>query len=262
MKKFICSLLLVMVSTFTQVESTLTFTKKEMIDQANNHLKEAKANLLYVKDTCAYIPDLGDKKHMEALLEGAVASMGVENPKGKIVTIGLSLIGSLVNNMYDKYLFARTKLCLAAHHFEMANYYNRFSLYVPGHKWMDSGTQQFFKAIDNITVCVMLSTCVEDECDRDMLLGYFIELRDDLIKQFMDSGNKLTISIYNDALHFYENVSEVAAEIDDEILRQDLCIYTGAAVECIACSLRQLENLDCWPDLDEWKHLMWAMSPK
>jgi hypothetical protein len=229
------------------VHAQLSYCKAEMIWEADRHKKEAKAELDHAEKLCWYIPDIGSRDQMKVLIAATIASLPTKDPKTMLLSVGLALSGGLACNMYDKYCDLRTNLYTAAYHIEMANFYNQMSLNVSGQKKMDDGTKEFFVAIDNLTICEMLTDCIRDKWIRGIVSSYLTEKRKDLLQQFNKAG-KLSYKIYKDALIFCENIYEAISEIEEDDVREDIGMYVYSALEGIAASLRHFEGYDCWPD--------------
>lgn len=260
MRNYIFAALLLILCVQLQAHG-FTYNKEAMINQSKLNYKEGTACLMQANNWSALIPNLADREHFKAVITGAIASCATQDFKGKILTVGLTLLSSLATDSYDQYCNMRTKLYQADYHFAMSIFYNQMSLNVPDKdRRMDSGTNSFFQAIDRLTMCILVTECIGDADQKRILHSYYTELRDDLIDIYTRAENKLTYALYEEAMTFYENVDEICSEIEDEDIRIQLCIYTGAAVESLASSLRVLKDLDCWPDLSEWKRLMWVSN--
>ncbi len=244
-------------------QANLSYSKEEMLYEANRHEKEAFACLSRLENYCFYIPDTESKEHMKSLINSAVASTGVKGGKNKIITIGLGLIASLAEEMYERYCIMREDLIKVEYHFEMVILYNQLSLHAKckGLKsQMSLGTKEFFAAIDNLTICELFTSCISDKWARQIVSKHIVSKRNELLDQFTNEGRKLTYKIYEDALCFYENISEITEEIEEEDIREEICMYAYGAVESIACVLREVKGFDCWPDLDEWSFPKWNYS--
>lgn len=254
MKRYFIAICLMLVPIYAQAKP-LSYNKDEMICEANQHKKEAMRHLSLAENICVYIPDMKSREHMKALITSSIASLAITNAKDKFLAVGLGLIGSLATDMYDKYCLMREHLYMAAYHFEMANFYNSMSLHVPGYKKMDLGTREFFKAIDNLTVCEMLTNCIDDTALRNNISNHVIYERKNLLRKF-NSERKVSYKIYEDTVMFYENIYEISAEVEDEDLRCEIGMHVYATVECVAASLRFFGGFDCWPDFaDNWNIL-------
>jgi len=251
MKYFILALNLFFLP-FDLQGNSLSYSKEETIWEANRHKKQAEEKLSHANTICVYIPDFQDREHTKALIASIIASGGVTGAKEKIITVGLGLIASLMNNMYEKYCIVREDLLMAAYHYEMSAFYNQLSLHAKykGYKnKMDEGTREFFLAIDYLTICEMFTTCIQNQDTRELVSNNIIDKRNDLIHLFK---GELTYEIYEDILYFYDNLCEITSEIEEEELRNEICTYVYAAVEAISASLRSFKGYDCWPDLIEW----------
>lgn len=182
MKRFIFSVFLLILCLRLEAHGGLSYLKEDMRNQAMWHHRDGVLCLMDAEKVSVYIPNLADKEHFKAVIAGAVASIAVPDARGKLLAIGLALLSSLATDSYDQYCFVRTKLHQAAYHFEMSNLYNLMLLHVPAsYNRMNTGSEQFFTAINNLTVCIMLTECIEDEWAKRVLYNYFEELRGNLI---------------------------------------------------------------------------------
>lgn len=253
MKQYIVAFFLLLLLPM-QSHAKLSYAKIDLLWEADYHRKEAISQLTDAQKMCVYIPDLGSRDHMKALLGSIISTAAVKDPREKVLLVGLGLITSMVHNVYDKYCDMRTSLYTAAYHLDMANFYNQLSLHASGNKSeINSGTKEFFAAIDNLTICVMICECIKDPWVKKVVGGYLVDERSELIQQFKLKNGNLSRGLYDEALTFCENVYEVSGEIEEEGIRDDICMYVYSAVECLAAALRNLEGYDCWPDLDSWR---------
>ncbi|PJD97184.1 MAG: hypothetical protein CK425_03425 [Parachlamydia sp.] len=157
-------------------------SKLEVLVKANKHKMEGISELYKAQDMCWYIPDLDDRTHLQALITAAITSGYVADPRSKLLAVGLSVIASLSNKMYDKYCTFRLHLITASYHFEMCNFYDTLSLQLPAapHAY-DDGTRSFFNAIDSITLCSMLVDGISDHRARINMSKLLIEYREYLL---------------------------------------------------------------------------------
>ncbi len=237
-------------------DAKLSFSKTEFIATANEHKKKAHSCLMQANHICVYIPDLKSREHIKEILATSIACLQINDFKGRILTVGLGLIASLANDCYDQYCQMRSYLYEHDYHLEMWEFYNQVSISGSGYKdFRDTGTKAYFNAIDNITLCEVLTKCISDDFYRGMVSKYLNELRDDLLK-YIDRPH-VPYSVYDRALTFHENMFEIVCEIEEESIRTGLCLYTFACVEDVATALRELEGYDAWPDLDDmWNRTM------
>lgn len=197
-----------------------------MLNEASKQRKAAISELHYADSLCYLIPDLEEREHLRALIAGSIGAAQVKDPKAKLISVGLVLIGSLANNMYDKYCEFRSHLARASHHFEMANFYNFLSLQFndwPYHD--DAGTKYYLRAIDYLTLCDMLTSCIEDDWVRIAISDELNDQKDRFLKQLDSMPGQMSKKMSVQAWTLYENIYEIIAECDDEELKTEIPEY-------------------------------------
>jgi hypothetical protein len=211
----------------------LTGRKWEMIEESNKHRILAKNCLLEADRLCFYIPDLSKRELFKTLIISSIASLTAPGPKLKLLTVGLSLIGSMAADAYDTYERGKKLLVDAAYHMEIANFYENISFQFNDCNCNDLGTQSFLSAIDNLTMCDMLTCCIDDHYTKINASAQIRELRDILIRQFTNPAGFLGEDILDEAQGFYENAGEILAEIEDFKIYEEIMGYVGAMVDDI-----------------------------
>lgn len=71
-----------------------------------------------VDEMCPYIPDLEDRKHMQALIASFVETVTISDVKTKVIAVSLTLIGNLATSAYEKFCEFRMRLIHAEHHID------------------------------------------------------------------------------------------------------------------------------------------------
>jgi hypothetical protein len=181
----------------------LTGRKWEMIEESNKHRILAKNCLLEADRLCFYIPDLSKRELFMAA------------------------------DAYDTYERGKKLLVDAAYHMEIANFYENISFQFNDCNCNDLGTQSFLSAIDNLTMCDMLTCCIDDHYTKINASAQIRELRDILIRQFTNPAGFLGEDILDEAQGFYENAGEILAEIEDFKIYEEIMGYVGAMVDDI-----------------------------
>lgn len=188
--------------------------KFSLISEAEKHKKLAAQELDNADSICYYIPNLQDRANMHALITSALSATIIPDPKAKIIAIGLSLIGSLANGMYDKYCEYRECLIRAAYHIEMFNFYVDKSLRLSKHP--DKGTEAFLGAIDCLTLCDMAGWVLENDDDKwhyNATMGIYheiVDLRGLLISELIH--NEIPKYSREQVFKLYENIYEILEE--------------------------------------------------
>ncbi len=160
----------------------------------------------------------GDREHLRTLIISTITATAVPDPKAKILTVGLAVIGSLAVDMYDKYCECQMHLANASYHFEMVNFYRFFSLKLSNLS-NDEGTKAFLRAIDCLILCDMLAYLIKDSREeyndvRDGVTEGIREYENYLMKEFKEAKGKLTKKLSLDGWTLYENLDEMLCICD------------------------------------------------
>ncbi len=196
-----------------------TENKFWLIEEAENSKQQAVKALEDADNMRYYIPDLGKREHMHAIITSAIPALAISDIRLKILTVGLALIGSLSVDMYDKYIEYRVLLLKAAHHLEMANFYSSLSVKFTN-LTDDGGNRAFMKAIDCLSFCDTLSFLIGDDLyigfgsqDLKCEISYrILEYRDYFIKEFKKHNGKIPIKLSKICFELYENLDEILYE--------------------------------------------------
>lgn len=231
MKKYFVLFCLLLIP-FSLQAHLLKANKWTLLEEAKKHKKEAVSELYFAEDMIPLLPNLGKREHLQILIASAIAASNVPEPRAKILSIGLTLIGSLANNMYDEYCEFRSHLANAAYHFEMANFYSQLSMqFNDWPEFKDEGTKWFLKSIDKLTLCDMLATCINDDWIQIAISNELTYQRDRFVKQMNNADGKLTEKISDQGWMLYENINEILSECEDEALKEDISLYIYAMWE-------------------------------
>jgi hypothetical protein len=212
--------------------------KEDMLNEAQKHKDKAICELYYAEDMCPYIPNLEKRQHLLALIGSSINAIAIPNPKDKLLSIGLMLIGSLAQDMYEEYCELRMHLAEAAHHFEMANFYNELSMHFAscssvrgGCVSYDEGSRAYLEAIDYFTICDMLTICIEENWVRVAVSTKITKFRDFLLKELKNNQGILTKKISEEVYMFSENLGEIMEVCEDSDLMFEMYLYIYAAFE-------------------------------
>lgn len=216
-------------------ETKLHFDQMTLIRLADYHFGEAIAELNKTIGVCWYIPDLGKRRHLEALLLGAITSAGGKTIPQKLLSTGLVLIGDLIVTSMQKYEELQTHLVKAQYHFEAADFYNMVSVNRLKHMDTDEGTRIFLDGIDYLTYAIVLLEGIHPSFNcvlKDNSIVYtLMSYRND----FLDSQANIAKKGY----YLYENIYEILAPCE-----HDYKHIIGKNIEIMASKFQQAE--DAW----------------
>lgn len=223
---------------FTLSAQILVADKSYLLRQANSHRNQAIAALYEAEEICWYIPDLGKRKHLKAIFEGCAASMFVPNPIYKIMAVGSPLIATLCSDAYDEFCELRECMARSAHNFEMANFYTELALHVSCDNMgcfqdADKGTKAFINAINYMVLCEALANSIQDKWERTAVLNHLTYQRELLLKEVNNASKSLTKKISPDAWGFYENLDEILADVEDDVLKEEMIGYAYTVAESL-----------------------------
>jgi hypothetical protein len=191
-----------------QASPHLHYDKATVLKLAHQHLDNGIAELKKAEKICWYVPDLGDRKHLKALIAGAITSAPIKNPKDKILAMGITIIASVMDSMQDKYLEIVGHLEKASYHFEMTHFYNDLSQRRHLYPDTSEGTKCLFDGIDHLTRAIMHAENIhpsygqKGEDLRDELVLTLTQYR----KEFVADQDKLC----DRSWAMYENIHEIA----------------------------------------------------
>lgn len=204
---------------FAELDQFLVDKQISFLGKAQEHKKKAIEKMKEADSLSVFIPDLGKRRHMQVLISSSIGSMCIADPRLRIVTIGLSLIGDIAIESYDKYCTYKNILVEAAYHFEMENFYIFLSLDLT-HFTSNEETIWMLRCIDCLTMCVMLSDLVEGytemgSCDLKGMVKECIEdFRSYMIDKIKESNFKLDQNLLQSVDDFIENFDEILSEAD------------------------------------------------
>ena len=228
-----------------------------LLKRAEEHKKAALESLESANKICYYIPELDKREHMHTLIQAILATPLIPDPKMKIITVGLSLGGSLATNMYDKYCDYRVHLARAAYHFEMVNFYSAISIKFKNKRVsLDKSAQAFWDAIDCLTCCDMLVFslhCKEWEHYENFkgykavskaedkvieILDHIVSIRETLLETYLSClkkyKGKITKDTYNklyvEGVMFQEDAYEFLLEWNNSRLKNKIYFYLNEMV--------------------------------
>jgi hypothetical protein len=239
MKKFLALSLLMPSLAFGHL---LTTSKWELIEQANDHRKQANDLLLQVQRTGRYhLKDLGKQEYFEDLIKSSIMSLSVKDPKAKLLVVGLSVLSVIAADCYGIYVRSTKDLTNASHHLEMENFYNRLSMsFKDDGAKQNEGTEHFLSAIDYVTLCEMFAATVQNDWGRKVLTDYIVNFRTLLIDQFNNPNGFLPESLMDAAYSFSETMPDMFEAIEDCDLNfeifSELSFYSYVVCEEIECA--------------------------
>lgn len=211
----------------------ITASKAQMLSSAKFH-KDSALYYLHQADLCAsFLPELDKREHLHMLITSTISSAAISDPRMKLLTIGLSILGSFATEMYDKYFDTRKYLVKAAYHLEQMNHYNRLSLEINNSEGTDEGTRQFVLAFDYLTITDMLTTCIRHSAQGLNISNHICGIRDSLIKQLYENPpGKLVEKPSRQVYYFIENFDEITSEVvmNNEKLIKEIFDYLVLAL--------------------------------
>ena len=213
-----------------ELDQFLVDKQISFLDKANEHKMKAIEKMKEADSLSIYIPDLGKKRHMQVLISSSIGSMCIADTRLKFLTVGLSLIGDIAIESYDKYCTYKNILVEAAYHFEMENFYTFLSLDLIN-LTKNEETIWMLKSIDCLTMCIMLSHLVEGytelgSCDLQGMVRECIEdLRSYMIHRIRESNFKLDQDLLQSIDDFIENFDEILSEADCNETKEKLFFY-------------------------------------
>lgn len=217
----------------------LNMTKQELISQAELHKRRAIESLTIANEMCLYIPDLESRANMTGLISSAVSTISITNVKEKFLAIGLSLIGGLAGNMYEKYCVYRYHLANAAYHLEQYRWYSETSFKIDVYE-EDEGSQYYLKAIDYLTLSDMIVQCIDDEFIRNHISDKIIKIRSMLFKNLNNSYGILKYDFLLDIYYCVNDIDMLLMKVKDLDLKSTIESYS-------ASMLHNLYNArECW----------------
>ena len=233
MKKQIIVLIisLLLLPMASQAAGVLRSCKEELIRKSDYHKKKALEEMEALSAIQWYIPNLESRNNMRLLISSSLGAATLTSAKAKIMCVGISLIGELAASSYDKYCELRDHITNATYHFEMADFYNQVSLKSGNYSATDQGTTYFLQAIDNLTLCDMLTTKIEDVDDRWALSNQLTLLRYRCLKYVNNPQRKWCRQMSTEAYTFFENLSEITAEYEDQNLVLSIIFHASETYE-------------------------------
>lgn len=228
--------------------------KFSLLEKAEKHKQEAIKWLEVIDNKCYLIPNLRNRQHMHALIAAAMAAPVISDPREKILAVGLSLMGSLATEMYDKYCDHQSVLAQAAYHMEMSYFYSTLSFKIP-EIVTDRSSRAFLTAIDCLTACDMMIWLLDDDAWPDTSCAYVYsyqykrrklsneivdvrgQLLDSYLTAFKQYKGKIPKMVYNvnylTGLGLYENISEILPDCLYPSLRKRIYRNLDKMVTCL-----------------------------
>lgn len=252
MKKYLFLLLLICFH-FPLAAHLITFNKQDILHMADTEKHLAITELKKAESISWYVPDLGDRQHLNALIISSIATPLIPEARIKILSVGLSLIGSISIEMYNEYCELRDHLAMASYHFEMHDFYSKLSLHMPNSyippknkQWIAS--KAYLHAIDLLTLCDMLAMCISDDFQgvKNWISEDLLDLRECIFKQMNAAPGMITAKLSERAEMYYENFYEVVADYvsdyQDDFISKDTCNKLASHLEEIWTSLLTAEK--------------------
>lgn len=228
MRKYLIGFFVLFLPITTFASNDLLVNKKfSVIEEADQHKIQALEALKAAEEMSILIPILEDRRSMMVLVSSVAVALASPDAtaKAKLLIIGLPLLASISGDLYDKLCDYRLTLVTADYHIEMFNFYNRLSIKMSERAVKDKDIQACLQAIDCLTFCQLLAFSTNDEIGKTVIES-IKGLRDDLKEGFEKNKWKVSKAMIEDAWGFYENMSEMLAECEDEILLNKLFINT------------------------------------
>jgi len=215
MKNTLIAFLFVLLPLFSYANPDME-RKTAIIERIEFHKEQVLKELKRAENLNPYIPDLSKRQHMHALINGAIAAICIPEPRLKLLSVGLTIIGSLAVDRYDEFCEYREVLINASAHMEMVNFYNSLSSKMTRKVNKDRSTQYFMLAIDSLTMCDMLAFSIKNE--EGYIFENFKKLRNYLMDEHKKSNWIVTENMSEKAWVLYENLPEILSECTDNDL--------------------------------------------
>lgn len=190
-----------------------------VINEAEKHRQAAISDLEKAQEMSLLIPNLEDRKHLQAIFSSAMAGLLV--PRNSLVTyvlaVGGPLIVSLSADVFDKIDEYRLLLVSIDYHTEMYKFYDSLSTKLTEKAAKNREIHSFFQAIDFLTNCQKLCLVTNDKAGRNSI-DAFKELKTLLMDEFQKSHFHVTKGMIEESWSLYENSGEMWEDCKDEIL--------------------------------------------
>lgn len=233
MKKYLLVFCLLFAPLFSNTDS-ITDKKLSLIEMADNHRQQAIKALKEAEEKVFYFPDLSLRQHLKTLISSTIGLVAIPEPRMKFLAVGLSLIASFADDMFDQWSEYRLILTEAAYHFEMVNFYISASRKMTDLS-DDEGTRDFMFAIDCMLYCDLLVTLIEHDYEyfdpARAAIEYISYYRKIFVNEFKKSNGKLTKKLSVRAQGVYEDLAEILESSDDPDLNDKLNYLMGKAVD-------------------------------
>lgn len=227
-----------MVTSLSAVNRPVIYTKEKVLELAYESKRQGDRELIKANDLCSIIPDLGNRDHMKSLIAAAIASASPSNTKTKILTIGLSLIGSLAIEMYDNYVQLKRHLAMGTYFLEMAEFYNKLSLQAqPNIKYTNKSAHYLFNLIDDLTICEMMCELISFRACRETAISNIYDTKSLLIKEINNHNGIPSQVLYDRFYLLYENFSEIISDAEEYELIEDLYLIMNHAEASLTSAL-------------------------
>lgn len=243
MKQLIFTIFILLLS--SQLQAKLSYTKFELVLEADRHYKEAQSAMRRADQICVYLPDYGTNSDISVLIQTTISAIMIPDPKLKIMTIGLALLGNMGVSMFDKYIRVREEFYVAAYHYDMSNFYNELSVYATQKKKINLATKYMFNTIDSLTFAVMMCQCIENDSIKRSVNDIIEEYRSYVIKQFNEEEIN-TDSLRENAVAFSENIYAIISEVSDPDFRRNLGCYVFSSVNSLMSAIKELKGCNYW----------------
>jgi len=200
-------------------EATGYHSKQKYLDLAHYKMSEAKVQFILAESEANFIPDIDIQGQMKILITSSISSIPIPDPKAKIITVALALIGNLVADygieIYEKLSSLFISISRASAAIEMANYYQRLAINAPittcTPETYSKAVAYFHEAINSLIRVDMHATTVQYRPDGIIVSDFINTIRNSLISEFEING-KLIKPHYEELDLYLENFDEVAAE--------------------------------------------------
>jgi len=209
--------------------------KQKFLSSAQHHKNEAYRIAKKLEKELVYLPDLGEQKHLKTLIYGSIGSVITADIRQKILSVGLSLIASIADSAYDKYVEMRSLSFELVYHIELDIFYSELSLHCDDDIEVDEGCNKFFQAINFLTMADLCAYGIQNHEIRQVVSSILCSQRDFIFSCF--NGERLTCKVSGECELFYENLGEVLSEVSDKWITSEI----DTAVELAIWYLKKAE---------------------
>ena len=181
-----------------------------VINEAEKHRQAAISDLEKAQEMSLLIPNLDDRKHLQAIFSSAMAGLLVprNSPVAYVLAVGAPLIASLSTDIFDKIDEYRQILVSIDYHTEMYKFYDGLSTKLTEKAAKNREIHAFFQSIDFLTNCQKLCLSSSDESGKNSIVAFNRLKNFFLMAEFSKSHFHVTKAMIEEAWSLYENAGE------------------------------------------------------